>query len=117
MPKAIDLNSCFYVRSDKYPGVLAMMMDGLLQRIDVRDGDMTTDTGVTIGDAAGRVHEIYGARVEVLPHKYEYASGAQYLTVYGPGKRHAVRFNTSGGRIATFQAGNAGPVQFVEGCG
>ena len=94
-----------------------MMSEGVLQRIDVRDGDMATDTGVAIGDPAARVREIYGAQVEVLPHKYEYASGAQYLTVYGPEKRHAVRFNTSGGKIATFQAGNAGPVQFVEGCG
>lgn len=117
VPEGAEANGCFYTKSEKYPGVFIMMTDGAVQRIDVREGATSTETGIRIGDPAAKVTEAYGARVETLPHKYESESGAQYLTVYDDTKSRAVRFVTSGGRIASFHAGNAEQVQYVEGCG
>lgn len=117
VPSGIDPTACFYAKSATHPGVLVMMIGGALQRIDVREGATSTDTGIRIGDAVSKVHETYGARVETLPHKYEWESGAQYLTVYDDAKTRAVRFVTSAGKVASFHAGNAEQVQYVEGCG
>jgi hypothetical protein len=118
MPSGVEPDSCFTARSGKYPGVLVMMMEGVLQRIDVRDGAMATATGVRIGDTADKVRKIYGDDVTELPHKYEWESGAKYLTVFTPDKSLAMRFTTTGDqKVARFQAGKAEPVQLVEGCG
>lgn len=117
VPDGVDPKACFYAKPEKHPGVLIMMTGGALQRIDVRDGATGTDTGIHIGDAVSKVHETYAARVETLPHKYEWESGAQYLTVYDAPKTRAIRFVTSAGKVASFHAGNAEHVQYVEGCG
>jgi hypothetical protein len=108
---------CFMIRTSAFPGVHLMLIDGTLQRIDVREGAVATDTGVRIGDPVQKVHDTYGKTVEVLPHKYEWESGAQYLTIYDREKAVAIRFNTAAGKIASFQAGRMEPVQYVEGCG
>ena len=116
VPENVDPASCFYVSRAEQPGVLFMMVDGTLQRIDVRGGTTTTDTGVRIGDDVAKVSSAYSV-VDVQPHKYEWESGAQYLTVFSADKSRALRFITSGGKIASFHAGAAEPVQWVEGCG
>ena len=54
VPENVDPASCFYVSRAEQPGVLFMMVDGTLQRIDVRGGTTTTDTGVRIGDDVAR---------------------------------------------------------------
>lgn len=117
VPDNVEAQSCFYVSSAKHPGVLYMMLDGTLQRIDVREGQVATDTGVRVGDPAQKVVEAYKGRVDVAPHKYDYESGAEYLTVFAPDKQRAVRFVTDGKNVTAIQSGNAEPVQFVEGCG
>jgi hypothetical protein len=117
VPSGVDPNACFYAKSETHPGVLVMMTEGALQRIDVREGATSSATGIRIGDAASKVQDTYGARVETLPHKYEWESGAQYLTIYDDTKTRAIRFVTSGGKVASFHAGNAEQVQYVEGCG
>ncbi len=116
VPENADAASCFYLSRADRPGVLFMMVEDALQRIDVRAGATPTDTGLRIGDTAAKVHAAYGDSVDVQPHKYEWESGAQYLTVFSPDKTRALRFTTSGGKITSFQAGNADPVQWVEGC-
>jgi len=117
VPSGVEPDACYYAKSETHPGVLVMMTGRALQRIDVREGATSTDTGIRIGDAVAKVHDAYGARVETLPHKYEWESGAQYLTVYDDTKTRAIRFVTSGGKVASFHAGNAEQVQYVEGCG
>jgi len=117
VPSGVEPDACYYAKSETHPGVLVMMTEGALQRIDVREGATSTDTGIRIGDAVSKVHDTYGARVETLPHKYEWESGAQYLTVYDDTKTRAIRFVTSGGKVASFHARNAEQVQYVEGCG
>ncbi len=117
LPQGVEPNSCFFAASQTYPGVYAMLEGGALQRLDVREGTMETDTGLGVGDAASKVRDVYGAQVEVLPHKYDTSPGAQYLTVYSVDKRYALRFITAQGKIAGIQSGNAEPVQYVEGCG
>jgi hypothetical protein len=117
VPSGVEPNACFYAKSETRPGVLVMMTEGALQRIDVREGATSTATGIRIGAAVAKVHDTYGARVETLPHKYEWESGAQYLTIHDDTKVRAIRFVTSGGKVASFHAGNAEQVQYVEGCG
>lgn len=116
VPDKVDPASCFYVSRAERPGLLFMMLEGNLQRVDVREGDTATDTGLRIGDDVAKVSATYST-VDIQPHKYEWESGAQYLTVFNAEKSRALRFVTSGGKIASFQAGMADPVQWVEGCG
>ena len=74
--------------------VLAMFVNHRLARIDVTDETVATDTGVRAGDAAQRVSDRYGDRVEATPHKY---TDGQYLTVTLGDDRRLV-FETDGAK-------------------
>lgn len=118
LPANIDPKGCFFAPVDGAPERFLMFKAGALQRIDLRDiGPTRTDAGIAIGDLAEKVLQTYGDKVDIQPHKYDYAAGAQYLTVFSENKKRAIRYVTAGGKIAAIQAGNAEHVQYVEGCG
>jgi hypothetical protein len=70
-PDARSVNECAYLRSRALPaGVGVMFMDGRVVRIDIREGDTRTASGIGIGSSEDDVRRVYGRRITLEPHKY-----------------------------------------------
>lgn len=96
--------------------VLAMMVDGRLARIEVKDGVVATGSGARVGDSEARIDSLYAGRVAVEPHKY---SDGHYLVVAPPDSgsaTHRLIFETDGQRVIEYRAGLLPAVAWVEGC-
>ena len=62
------------------------------------------------------VVKLYGASIEVSPHKYTGPEG-HYLTVTPPGDTlHQIIFETDGQKVVHMRAGSRPAVEYVEGC-
>ena len=62
---------CIYVRpSRELAGVMFMVVNGAIARVDVTAGDVATEEGVRVGDSNESVREFYAGRVTASPHKY-----------------------------------------------
>lgn len=110
-------SGCTHVPLTGAPGsVLAMMVDGRLARVEVKDSLVVTGRGARVGDSEERVHSLYAGSVAVAPHKY---TDGRYLVVTPPGggpKRHRLIFETDGQHVTQYRAGLLPAVAWVEGC-
>lgn len=101
-------------------GVLVMIENGVLTRISVsRNTDITTPTGLRVGDPAADIIAAYGDRADVTPHKYV-AAPAKYITVWNePGEdalRRGIRYEVGADGVVTFLRGGGPSIEYVEGC-
>jgi len=104
---------CVYVRSSQGPpGVMFMVVDGRIVRVDVTGADVLTDAGARIGDTEARVRELYDAGVSTTPHKY---TDGHYLTVAADAE-HRLVFETDGQHVTRYHTGRLPEVEWVEGC-
>jgi hypothetical protein len=106
-----QLEGCVYAKAPAAPGLLVMLFDQKVVRLDVVAVGLATAAGARVGDTEQRVRELYpGLRVE--PHKY---TDGHYLVVEGnPGRR--LVFETDGARVTRYRAGAIPQVDWVEGC-
>ncbi|HJQ21899.1 MAG TPA: hypothetical protein VJ867_16265 [Gemmatimonadaceae bacterium] len=108
---------CEYAKVEGVPDSLVVMVeDGVVARVDVHTHAISTREGARIGDSESRIHDLYGARVTVTPHKY---TDGHYLTVKPADARdttHLIVFETGHDTVVTFRAGKRPQVQYVEGC-
>lgn len=98
-----------------YPGVILMLEEGKLTRIDLDDqSTFKTDKGIAVGATPAEVMAAY-PDAQASPHKYSDAP-AQYLTVWTvPDKEGTVFEVGNEGKVSIIHAG--GPsIQYVEGC-
>jgi hypothetical protein len=108
-----DAATCLYVRPSRGPdGVLVMLVDGRVARVDVRQAGISTDAGIQVGDREARVREAYGERLTSSPHKY---TSGHYLAV-APDAIHQLVFETDGERVTRYRLGRLPEVEWVEGC-
>lgn len=117
MPALGPDEKCTYLRGGTAPaGVLVMINDGTLARIDIDSGGVATAEGARIGDSEAQIQSIYPGRVTVQPHKY---TAGHYLVV-GPaaGSDTTLRilFETDSVRVTSYRAGRMPEVTWVEGC-
>lgn len=117
LPDTSATESCMYIPLVGAPGsVHAMLVDGRLARIDVRDSAVATDRGARVGDAEARIAALYGSRVSVQPHKY---TGGHYLIVspaVAADSAYRLVFETDGKRVLAYRAGLLPAVEWAEGC-
>jgi hypothetical protein len=114
MPATKDQQGCFYVNSNKHPHIAFMMVDEHLARIDVNQPGVSTAKGIQVGDSESHALEVYGHRLEVIPHKY--LETGRYLTIKSNDGRYGIRFETDEGKITKYYAGRYDAIQYVEGC-
>lgn len=116
-PTYTDKPTCAYVRPKALPsGVLLMILNDTVARVDVTEPGTLTTEGVGVGDLASRVVETYGARASVTPHKYTGPTG-HYVIVEAPGATlHRMVFETDGRKVERYRAGRRPGVDYVEGC-
>jgi hypothetical protein len=108
---------CDYASVPGLPrGVSIMVEDGVVGRVDVLEGTVSTSAGARIGDTEATIKKLYKGLVTVSPHKY---TDGHYLTVVP--KSHAdsafrIVFETDGARVLQYRAGRRPQVEYVEGC-
>ena len=105
------LEECSYAKVPAAPGLLVMLVDGKVVRLDVIEAGLATAAGAKVGDTEQRVRELY-PDLRVEPHKY---TDGHYLVVdSNPGRR--LVFETDGARVTRYRAGAVPQVDWVEGC-
>jgi len=109
----------FAVWREAPPGVLVMLDEGLVARVDVtRESRIATSKGARIGDTEARIKELYKGRVAVTPHEY---TDGHYLTVTPPpgsgeDRNYRLVFETDGNRVLRYRGGKLPQVGWVESC-
>ena len=104
---------CGYATAPEAPdGLMFMVVDGRVARVDVTAPGVPTDSGIAVGDTEERVREVYGERVTSSPHKY---TDGRYLTV-APDAGHRLVFETDGQHVTRYRGGRTPEVEWVEGC-
>jgi hypothetical protein len=105
------------VTSPDYPGVYAIVTDGLVRRITVgQRSDVKLVEGVGVGSTERDVKAWFGGFREE-PHKYE-AAPAKYLTAPNAASGDpAVRFEIGAeGLVKLIHVGTMPVLAYVEGC-
>ena len=117
VPEGAEGSGCSYAATGGLPaGVMVMVNDGRIGRIDVQSGKLATAAGARIGDSEDRIATLYGQRMRVSPHKY---TSGHYLTVQPSAARDSAFrtvFETDGKRVLRYRVGVRPPVEYVEGC-
>ena len=116
VPANADTSGCDYVQwRGAPPGVMVMVDEHRVARVDVDSAGVATAAGARVGDSEERVKGLYPGRVVVSPHKYE---DGNYLTVTPDASdtTYAIVFETSKGRVTRYRAGRRPQVEYVEGC-
>ena len=109
--------SCSHVPIGGAPGqVLAMLTDGRVARIEVKDGAVATDRGARVGDSESRIDSLYAGRVRREPHKYTDGSYLVVTPESAADSAHRLIFETDGARVVEYRAGALPAVAWVEGC-
>jgi hypothetical protein len=109
---------CDLPRSAALPAGVRVMVEGQrVVRVQVDSGATATAEGARIGDGEARIQQLYGDRMTVQPHKY---TDGRYLVVRPEAQSdttHLLVFETEGGVVRRFRAGQKPQVEYVEGCG
>lgn len=93
-------------------GIWLMFVDDVFRRVDVEHGARTA-AGIAAGDPVARVFASYP---KLASEPRPYVPEERSLTVTAPDGKRAIRFETENGAIVVFFAGDAAPVQWIEGC-
>jgi hypothetical protein len=114
-PAPKDPAACHLRSSAAQPGVVFVVDQGVVKRMETRDARYLTLSGLRVGDAVTKVRQVYGARLSVRPHAY-FERGL-VLAVYSPDRQFAlVMESNDAGRIVTLRGGMLPAVEFLEGC-
>jgi hypothetical protein len=93
-----------------------MIIGGRVVRIEVRGASaLHTISGARIGSTEAELRHLYGARLDVQPHKYD--ERGHTLTFRAADGLSGLRFETSAGKVTAMQAGPWEHLNYVEGCG
>ena len=113
-----DPQGCSYLVWPTAPtGVLVMVEDSTLVRIDVTKAGLATTAGAQVGDSIARLDSLYPGRTSVGPHKYVLTG--RYVTVTPPAgadPRLRLIFETDRGRVTRYRIGRTPSVEYVENC-
>lgn len=109
---------CDHLRPSPAPaGVLLMVVQGEVARVEVNDTTVATAEGARVGVSEARIRALYPGRVRSVPHKY--VDGHYLIVPRGAGADtiHRLVFETDGQRVTRFRSGRVPEVEWVEGCG
>jgi hypothetical protein len=109
---------CWYLayrQGDKGAEFQLMIIDGRVARIElVRASTLHTLSGARIGNTEDELQRIYGARLDVQPHKYD--ENGRTITYRSSDGALGLRFETSSGKVTAIQSGPWEHLNYVEGC-
>jgi len=92
-----------------------MIIDDRVVRIELKGGSkLHTIGGAGIGSTETELQRLYGARLDVQPHKYD--SHGHTITYRSADGAYGLRFETSNGKVNAIQSGPWEHLHYVEGC-
>lgn len=109
-------DECWYLRyggGKTGPAFQLMIIGGRVVRIELL-GALHTYSGARIGSTEVELEKIYGARLDVQPHKYD--EKGHTITWRSPDGAYGLRFETSSGKVTAIQSGPWEHLHYVEGC-
>ena len=117
LPSDPEERSCFWVDVPDESGVVAMILEGHVARVDVVKTDTVTSTseGIHNGDSEAQAIRVYGTRLKIRPHAYDPENG-HYLTLLSPDRKYGIRFEAFDGKISRYYAGSVKAISYIEGC-
>lgn len=118
IPKHTRADSgCAYLAVPGIPaGMRTMWVAATLARIDIGAPKLPTDRGVSVGDKAAKVEQLYQGSVTSMPAKYD-PRGKYLVVTTGPDTTRRLVFETdSTTRITRYRVGREPEVEWVEGC-
>ncbi|MEQ9317403.1 MAG: hypothetical protein RLN72_16250, partial [Henriciella sp.] len=111
---ATENSSCYYLLpTGAGYGTAFMVVDGTVQRIDIRDTSVATAAGAKVGMLLDDVDDLYDGGTRT-PNKY--APANEDLKVDLEGGVFAIFEEGNQGRIRAYRLGIEPAVSFVEGC-
>jgi hypothetical protein len=117
LPTAADAAVCTYAAWPQAPlGVMVMLENSRVARVDVNEPGVTTTEGIGVGDTEARIMSVYGGRVTGTPHKY---TNGKYLSVAPMALADSafrIVFEVENGTVIKYRAGLRPQVDYVEGC-
>ena len=107
---------CWYLRHQGGSSNFSLMIiGGKVVRIELKgDSKLHTFSGAHIGTTEDELKAMYGARLDIQPHKYD--EKGHTITLKSSAGDHGLRFETSEGRVTAIQAGPWEHLNYVEGC-
>jgi hypothetical protein len=116
MERKTAVEQCWYLRHPGDAGFELLIIDGRVARIEIPAGSkLSTISGARIGSTEEALRAIYGARLDVQPHKYN--ENGHTLTYRAANGESGLRFETSSGKVTAIQAGSWEHLHYVERCG
>jgi hypothetical protein len=111
------VSECWYLR---YHGngndFDLMIIGGRVVRIELKaDSRLHTLSGARLGDDETGLKALYGARLDIQPHKYD--QRGHTITYRSSTGDYGLRFETSSGKVTAIQTGPWEHLNYVEGCG
>jgi hypothetical protein len=114
VPKGADPTACHYRTTAPAPGLLFMVENGRIVRVETKDARYATLSGVRVGDSQDSALATYAGRARVMPHKY--SDTGKYIVVATSDGKRAVVVETDQGRVTQIRGGQRPAVEYVEGC-
>jgi hypothetical protein len=117
LERATPAGECWYLR---YHGGAndfdLMIIQGRVVRIELNEAStLRTVSGAHIGSTEDELKALYGARLDIQPHKYDEAGHT--ITMKSSSGEYGLRFETSRGKVTAIQGGPWEHLNYVEGCG
>jgi hypothetical protein len=93
-----------------------MIIEDKVVRLELKGTTkLGTFAGARIGTTEDQLKAMYGARLDIQPHKYDEAGHT--ITLKSSAGDYGLRFETSHGKVTVIQAGPWEHLHYVEGCG
>jgi hypothetical protein len=111
--------SCTYASFRGLDGVSVMLINGIIERVDIRNPNILTLRGAQVGDSETQIRKLYPGRIETTPHPYTGSRGGKYLTFYPKDRadqNYRLIFETGKGKVITYRGGRVPAVDAIEGC-
>jgi hypothetical protein len=96
-----------------FEGLSLMVQNGRVTRAQIRSAAFATRSGARVGDRTARLRQLYGNRLDIVPHKYD-PTGFYYF-VWEQRRRYGVKFEIAADTVSAIYAGDAS-IELVEGC-
>ena len=108
---------CWYLDYDGDGANFSLMiLKDTVVRIELRgDSKLHTLSGAHIGMTEDELQALYGARLDIQPHKYD--EHGHTITLKSGSGEYGLRFETSQGKVTAIQSGPWEHLHYVEGCG
>ncbi|WP_293094112.1 hypothetical protein [Moorena sp. SIO3I6] len=111
-------HGCLIYKPEGIENLWFMVTEGKITRVDTRSPQISTISGIKVGDKLDKIMSLYRNKIELEPHQY--VPGGKYATFVPTDtsdKNYRVIFETNPeGKVTSLRAGKLPEVAYVEGC-